>query len=100
MTPSNMCRREYALAVDQIMKQLPSGNEVSIDLDGWISPNKLAIPSVIASYIHRTWALREVQLAFDEVDCLFFSCFESSLWMIGEGPTYCSKASHTFKGRA
>jgi len=39
--------------------------------------NKLARMSVIAYYMDRSWALREVQLAFDEVDRLFFSCFES-----------------------
>jgi len=39
--------------------------------------NKLAITSVIGYYMDRKLALREVQLAFNEVDCLFFSCFES-----------------------
>jgi len=50
--------------------------------------------------MHRNWALREVQLAFDEVDCLFGSRFESSLMMIGQGPTYWSKVSHSFEGHA
>jgi hypothetical protein len=76
-TLSNICWRIYDLTVDAIKKQLPSRNKVSLSLDGWTSTNKLAITSVIAYYMDRHWALREVQLAFDEVDCLFFSRFES-----------------------
>ena len=76
-TLSNICRREYALTVDAIKKQLPIRNKVSLALDGWTSTNKLAITSVIAYYMDRNWALREVQLAFDEVDRLFCSRFES-----------------------
>jgi len=76
-TLSNICRRECALTVDAIKKQLPIRNKVSLALDGWTSTNTLAIMSVIACYMDRNWALREVQLAFDEVDCLFGSRFES-----------------------
>jgi len=76
-TLSIICRTEYALTVDAIKKQLPSRNKVSLALDGWTSKNKLAITSVIAYYMDRNWALREVQLAFDEVNLLFFSSFES-----------------------
>jgi len=99
-TLSNICRREYALTVDAIKKQLPIRNKVSLALDGWTSTNKLAITSVIDYYVDRNWALREVQLAFNEVDRLLCSCFESELRMIGQGPTYWSKASHSFEGRA
>jgi len=76
-TLSNICRREYALRVDAIKKQLPVRNEVSLTLDGWTSTNKLAITSVIAYYMDRNWALHEVQLAFDEVGRLFHFHFES-----------------------
>jgi hypothetical protein len=76
-TLSNICQREYALAVDTIKKQLLSLNKDSSALDGWTSKNKVAITSVIAYYMDRNWTLREVQVAFNEVDCLFFSCFES-----------------------
>jgi len=76
-TLSNICRREYALTVDAIKKQLPLQNKVSLALDRWTSMNKLAITLVIAYYMDRNWALREVQLAFDEVDLLFCSRFES-----------------------
>jgi len=76
-TLSNICRREYALTVDAIKKQLPLRNLISLALDGWTSTNKLAITSVIAYYMDRKWALRKVQLAFDEVDRLFCSRFES-----------------------
>jgi len=77
MTLSNICWREYALTLDAIKKQLPVRNKVSLVLDGWTSTNKLAITSAIAYYIDRNWALREVQLTFDDVDRLFYSCFES-----------------------
>jgi len=72
-TLSNISRREYALTVDAILKQLPSRNEVCLALDGWTPPNKLAITLVIAYYIDQNWAFGEVQLAFDEVDRLFCS---------------------------
>jgi len=68
---------EYALTVDAIKKQLPLRNKVSLALDEWTSTNKLAITSVIAYYMNRNWALLEVQLAFNEVDHLFCSRFES-----------------------
>jgi hypothetical protein len=76
-TLSNICRSEYALTLDAIKKQLPLQNKVCLALDGWTSTNKLAITSVIAYYMDRNWALHEVQLAFDEVNLLFFSRFES-----------------------
>jgi hypothetical protein len=76
-TLSNICRMEYALTVDAIKKQLPSRNKVSLALDGWTSTNIFAITSVIADYMDRNWALREVQLAFNEVNLLFFSRLES-----------------------
>ena len=76
-TLSNICRREYALTVDAMKKQLPVRNKVSLALDEWTSTNKLAITSVIAYYMDRNGALCEVQLAFDEVNRLFCSRFES-----------------------
>ena len=76
-TLSNICRREYALGVDAIRKQLLSRNEVSLALDGWTSTNKLTITSVIPYCMDWNLALHEVELAFDEVDRLFFSTFES-----------------------
>jgi hypothetical protein len=76
-TLSNICRREYALTVDAIKKQLPLRNKVSLALDGWTSTNKLAIMSIIVYYIDRNWALREVELTFNEVNRLFISLFES-----------------------
>jgi len=63
--------------VDAIKKQLPLRNKVSLALDGWTSTNKLAMTSVIAYNMDRNWALREVQLSFDEVDRLIISLFES-----------------------
>jgi len=99
-TFGNIRRREYAMAVDAIEKQLPSRNKVSLVLDGWTSKTKLAITLVIAYYMDRNCALHEVQLRFDEVDRRFLSHFESELRMIGQGPTHWSKASRTFEGCA
>jgi len=76
-TLSNICQREYALTLDAIKKQLPVRNKVSLALNGWTSINKLAITSVVGYYMDRNWALLEVQLAFDEVDWLFYFRFES-----------------------
>ena len=45
---SNICRKEYELTLDAIKKQLPSGNKVSLALDGWTSMTKLVTMSVIA----------------------------------------------------
>lgn len=78
-TLSNICRREYALTVDAIKEQLPKNNRISLALDGWTSPNRLAITSVIGYYIARDWSLREVQLAFDEVRYTFEFCAISDL---------------------
>jgi hypothetical protein len=72
-----MCRREYALTVDAIKKQLPVRNKVTLAVDVWTSTNKFATTSVITYYMDRSWALHEVQLALDEVDSLLFSPFES-----------------------
>jgi len=74
-TLSNISKREYALTVDAIQKQLLPRNEVSLALDGWTSTNKLTIRSYIVSYMDRHPALREVHLACDKVDCLFYSHF-------------------------
>jgi hypothetical protein len=96
-TLSNICQREYTLTLDAIMKQLPSTNIVSLALDGWTSMSKLAITSGIAYYMDRNWALREVQLAFDEVDSVIFSYFESSSRITGQGSAYGSTSSQTFE---
>jgi len=76
ITHSIISGREYALAVDAMKKQLPPWNRLSSAQDGWTSTNKLAITSVIACYMDRNWALRDVQLAFDELDRLFFLSFK------------------------
>jgi len=72
----NICWRDYALTVDAIKKQMPSRNKVSKALDRWTSTNKHAITSVSSYYMDQNWALREVQLAFKDVDRLFLSTFE------------------------
>jgi len=77
MTFSNLCRKKYAETMHAIQKQLPSWNKVSLAFDRWMSTNKLVITAVIAYYMDQNWALREVHLTLTEVDCLFFSWFES-----------------------
>jgi len=94
----NIRRREYSLTVDAVKKQLSWGNKVSLTLNGWTSTNKLAISSVIAYCMDPNWALRDVQLAFDEVDSQFFFYFEWLLRLIGQGSTYWSNPSPTFEG--
>jgi len=97
-TLSNICQREYTLTVDAIQKQLPSRNKVSIALDRWSSTSKLAITWVIAKDMDRNWALRKVQLAFDQVEIPFFPYFKSSLRITGQGSAYGSTESWTFEG--
>jgi len=62
MTLANICRREYALTVDAIKKELPVWNTGSLALDGWTSTSTLAITSILAYYIDGNWALCEVTL--------------------------------------
>jgi len=64
------------MTVDAPKKQLPLWNEVSLAFDWWTSTNAVANTSVMAYCMNQNWALRQVQLAFDEVDRLFCSCFE------------------------
>jgi len=97
-TINNICRREYTVTVHSIKKQLPWRNEVTLALDEWTSMNKLAISSIISNYMYQNWALREAQLAFDEVDSPFYSYSESSLRITGQGSTYWSTPSQTFEG--
>jgi len=58
--------------VGAVQKQLRTTNKVSLAFDRWTSTNKLAMASGIGNYMDQNWALREVQFAFDEVNCLFF----------------------------
>jgi hypothetical protein len=99
-TLGNICRRDYALTVDVIKKQLPRQNKISLTLDGWTSTKTRAMMSVIAYCMNRNWVLSEVQLTFDEVECLFGSCFDSELRMSRQGATYWSKINYKFKERA
>jgi hypothetical protein len=84
--------------VDATNKQWPSRNKVGLALDGWTSTNKLAITLVIAYYMDCNWALREVQLAFDEVDSPFVTYVKRSLRITGRQSAYGSTASRTFDG--
>ena len=96
-TLSNISLREYTLTLDAMKMQLPWTNKVSLALDGWTSPNRLAITSVLAYNMDRNWALQELHLAFNEVDSPILSYFESSLRITGQGSAYGSTSSWTFE---
>jgi hypothetical protein len=95
---SNICWREYTLTVDAIKKELSSRSKVSLALDGGTLTNKLAITSEIAYYMDQNWALRKVQLAFNEIDIPFMSFFESSLRITDQGSAYRSTANQILEG--
>jgi hypothetical protein len=99
-TLSNICRREYTLALDAIKKQLYSRKKISLALDRWTSTNKLATRSVIANCLDCNWASREAQLPSDDVDSQCFSYFKISFWITGQGSTYVSMACETFAGNS
>ena len=54
--------------VDEVKKitlnDLPPGARISLALDTWISPNKLAFMAVIGYFIDTNWKYREVLLGF------------------------------------
>ena len=62
---------EYEKTTKSIRDNIPEGQKVGLALDGWTSANKLAISSVIMYYISKSWQLKEVQIAFEEVCGLF-----------------------------
>ena len=62
-----LLQKEYQLAVLALQKLLPADAKVSIALDGWTSPNKMAILSIIGYYVTSDWHLAEVQLGFDQI---------------------------------
>ena len=62
---------EYEKTTKAIRDNIPEGQKVGLALDGWTSGNKLAISSVIMYYISKSWQLKEVQIAFEEVCGLF-----------------------------
>jgi len=99
-TVSNICWSEYELTVQAVIKQLPLRNKGILVLDGWISMNNLAITSVIPYYMDQNWALREVQLGWDDVNLPLFSGFAHELRMICQGWTYWSQGWCIFEGRA
>jgi len=76
-TVGNIYCRHDSPTMDAIQKQLLSRSKVCLALGGWTGTKKLVIMSVMAYYMDRIRALREVQPAFNEVDRLFISLFES-----------------------
>lgn len=66
-TLHNLLSREYSAAVVAIRNMLPRNVKLSLALDGWTSPNKIGVLSIIAYFVDESWNLQEVQLAFDQV---------------------------------
>ena len=62
---------EYEKTTKSIRDNIPEGQKVGLALDSWTSGNKLAISSVILYYISKSWQLKEVQIALEEVCGLF-----------------------------
>jgi hypothetical protein len=48
----------------QILKQLPSSRKISLALDCWTSPNRLAFLAILGYFITDGWEYKEVLLAF------------------------------------
>jgi hypothetical protein len=48
----------------QILKQLPSSRKISLALDCWTSPNRLAFLAILGYFITDNWEYKEVLLAF------------------------------------
>jgi len=97
-TLRNSCWRKYTLTVDAIKKQLRSRNKVGLAFEGWTFTKKFAIMSIMVYYMNGNWMLREVQMAFNEVDRAFIPDFERSLWITCQGSIYRGKASWTVEG--
>jgi len=57
--------------------------------------NIVALMSVVAYYMNWNWAVRDVQLAFDQVDTPFSSYFGISSRITGEVSASGSTASRT-----
>lgn len=51
-------------ARQQILKHIPSGRKISIALDCWTSPNRLAFLAILGYFITDDWEYKEVLLAF------------------------------------
>ena len=84
--------------MDAKNNQLLSGNNVRSDLDICLVTKKLTITFDIAYYIVQNCEFHELQVAVNEVDDLFVSGFDRQLKMIGQGPTYWSRANHVSEG--
>jgi hypothetical protein len=52
---------------ENIMANIPPNAKVSIAVDAWTSPNKLAFLGVVMYYITDTWELKEVLIGFEEI---------------------------------
>jgi hypothetical protein len=59
--------KEYNLAVTAIENLRPRTSKVSIAVDGWTSPNKMAILSIIGYFVTDDWHLAEIQLGFQQI---------------------------------
>ena len=66
-TVQRLLMREYQLAVKAIATLIPMDRKISIAIDAWTSPNKLAILSIIGYFVTSDWRLAEIQLGFEQI---------------------------------
>jgi hypothetical protein len=63
--------------VDAIKKQLTLRNKDRLALEGLTLRHIFTTMWAIAYYMDQHWALREIQLAFNEVNRLFYRCIKN-----------------------
>jgi hypothetical protein len=49
----------------RLLESLDPTTKISLQMDGWKSPNNLSFQGIIGSYISRTWEKKEVLLGFE-----------------------------------
>ena len=52
---------------DQLLVDLPPEGKISLALDCWTSPNKLAFMAITGYFIDKNWKYREVVLGFEHI---------------------------------
>lgn len=84
---SNVCQREYALAVDAIKNKLLWRNKLSLATDRLKLKNNLTVMAVIAYCMERDWAMGGVELTLDKVRWRFMSPVASKFCITGQRQT-------------
>ena len=53
---------------DQLLSDLPNDAKISLALDCWTSPNRLAFMAITDYFINTNWRYREVLLGFEHLE--------------------------------